>query len=196
MAKSGSSDGKKAPPEDKKEQEDPATAWDAIPKALKEAGQRATDLAQNPYARGLLAAGLVTAAAALAANKNVRDTTRRNVKDATEAATEAAEVAADNAGKIGVAIINAATEAVQRMLNLSAEAAGAAATEEEAAATQTAADAPKPAGDAPAAKAPRRKQPATVGGGKAKTSASKPTAAKSGAKKASPTRKPATKQGS
>ena len=34
---------------------------DAIPDALREAGRRAAELAQNPVARSLLAAGLVTA---------------------------------------------------------------------------------------------------------------------------------------
>jgi hypothetical protein len=88
--------------------------------ALRDAGRRAADLAQNPYARSLLAAGLVAAAAALASNRSVREATRRNVK----AMTEAAEVGAENAGRIGVAIVNAATEAVQRMLNLGGAVAG------------------------------------------------------------------------
>ena len=44
-------------------------AADMIPDALREAGKKAAELAQNPVARSLLAAGLVTAAAALAANK-------------------------------------------------------------------------------------------------------------------------------
>ncbi|WP_166038954.1 hypothetical protein, partial [Sphingosinicella sp. YJ22] len=35
-------------------------AAEAIPDALREAGRRAADLAQNPVARSLLAAGLVT----------------------------------------------------------------------------------------------------------------------------------------
>jgi hypothetical protein len=122
MAKNGS-DGEKAGQEDKSKNEEAAAPWDAIPEALRDAGRRATDLAQNPYARSLLAAGLVTAAAALAANKNVRDATRRNLKDA----SDAAEVAADNAGKVGAAIINAATEAVQRMLNLASTGGGEAA---------------------------------------------------------------------
>src|SRR6476469_9919076 len=37
------------------------TSADRIPDALKEAGRRAADLARNPVARSLLAAGLVTA---------------------------------------------------------------------------------------------------------------------------------------
>ena len=45
-----------------------------FPDALREAGQRAAELAQNPVARSMLAAGLVTAAAALTANAKVRKT--------------------------------------------------------------------------------------------------------------------------
>ena len=40
----------------------------AFPDALKEAGQRAAELAQNPVARRMMAAGLGAAAAALTAN--------------------------------------------------------------------------------------------------------------------------------
>ena len=40
----------------------------AFPDALKEAGQRAAELAQNPVALSMMAAGLVAAAAALPAN--------------------------------------------------------------------------------------------------------------------------------
>lgn len=116
MAKGSSNAGKGAGAGKDKGDADAGWGMDAIPDALKEAGRRAAELSQNPYARGLLAAGLVAAAAALASNKNVRDTTRRNLRGA----TEAAEVAAENAGKIGLAIVNAATEAVQSMLNLGA----------------------------------------------------------------------------
>ncbi len=90
------------------------SASDMIPDALREAGKRAAELARNPVARSLLAAGLVTAAAALAANKNVRDTARRGAKGAREAAEAAADAAADSASKIGAAMIDAATEAVRR----------------------------------------------------------------------------------
>ena len=148
---------------------------DAVAEALRDAGKRASDLAQNPYARSLLAAGLVAAAAALASNKNVRDVTKRNLR----AATDAVEVGADNAGKIGLAIVNAATEAVQRMLTLGAVAGGAASTG--GAAKAKSSTAPKRA--KPAAKAPARKAPAK--------SAAKPTkAATSTAKSAAaPARK-------
>jgi hypothetical protein len=71
MAKDGGDGqaGGKKDQSDKREAEEGSAAWEAIPEALRDAGKRATDLAQNPYARSLLAAGLVTAAAALAANK-------------------------------------------------------------------------------------------------------------------------------
>ena len=55
--------------------------------ALRDAGKRASDLAQNPVARSMLAAGLVTAAAALTANKKVRDSVKEAGKDAQEAAS-------------------------------------------------------------------------------------------------------------
>src|ERR1041384_1867269 len=86
---------------------------DGIYEALRDAGRRASDLAQNPYAKGLIAAGLVAAAASLASNKNLRKATRRNLK----AAADTAEIGAGNAGKVGLAIVTAATEAVQQMLN-------------------------------------------------------------------------------
>ena len=168
MAKNGSNGGGKSRAEEKPEKEETAAPWDAIPEALRDAGRRASEMAQNPYARSLLAAGLVTAAAALAANKNVRDTTRRNLKEA----TDAAEVAADNASKIGAAIINAATEAVQRMINL----AGAAATPSEG--TEPAA--PPEAAPQPAPK--RTTRPAAAESAAPKSGAAKPKA--SGATKA------------
>lgn len=162
--------------------------------ALRDAGRRAADLAQNPYARSLLAAGLVAAAAALASNRNVREATRRNVR----AMTEVAEVGAENAGKIGLAIVNAATEAVQRMLKAGAAAAGEA-VEKTGGAQKgggPAAAAPK----APAAEAKPRKPrapakpgaAATKAGGKAKAapkSGDKPKAAAArtgGGKKSGP----------
>lgn len=174
----------------KPEGNESAAPWDAIPDALREAGRRATDLAQNPYARSLLAAGLVTAAAALAANKNVRETTRRNLKDA----TDAAEVAADNAGKIGVAIINAATEAVQRMINLTSAAAdqspAAAGGSDSAAPDPAPSPAPKRATEdgsaeatSPKPRAPQSKTMSNAGGAKAASSA-KPKGASGGGKSA------------
>lgn len=99
---------------------DPApSSADAVPEAMREAGRRAMELAQNPMARSLLAAGLMTAAAAIASNKSVRETARRNLK----ATTELAEATADNVNRVGAAMINAAADAVQQMLNMGAAAA-------------------------------------------------------------------------
>ena len=89
---------------------------DMIPDALREAGRRAAELAQNPVARSLLAAGLVTAAAALAANKTVRESAKQSARQAQDAAEAAADAAAESASKIGAAMINAATDAVRRMM--------------------------------------------------------------------------------
>ena len=80
-----------------------------IPDALREAGQKAAELAQNPVARSMLAAGLVTAAAALTSSRKVRD----SVKEAGRDAAENAEAAADSASKIGAAIVSDATHAVR-----------------------------------------------------------------------------------
>jgi len=168
--------------------EPPAWNMDAIPEAMREAGRRASELAQNPYARSLFAAGLVAATAALAANKNVREATRKNLREA----TDAAGVAAENAGKIGAAIIEAATDAVQRMLSLGADMAGAAVP----GGGQTEASAPAPAAPQPARTPPKRKAPAKAAdaapkarkprapsGGSASKAASSPAARKAPAKK-------------
>src|SRR6476469_7511468 len=96
------------------------TAAAAFPDALKEAGQRAAELAQNPVARSMMAAGLVAAAAARTANSRVRKT----VSDASRDALDTAEAAADSATKIGAAIVTAATEAVRRMLSPGGSSAG------------------------------------------------------------------------
>lgn len=162
-----------------KKPEDAAGWTDGISDALRDASKKASDLAQNPYARSLLAAGLVAAAAALASNKNVRDVTRRNLRTA----TEAVEVGADNAGKIGVAIVNAATEAVQHLLSLT----GAASAAKPAPASEAkSAAAPKPK----AAAKPRSAKPAAAKALAAKTAAPRKAAAKSAAKSAA---KPATR---
>jgi hypothetical protein len=60
----------------------------------------------------MMAAGLVTAAAALTANDRVRKT----VRDAAREALDTAEAAADSAAEIGAAIVMAATDAVKRLL--------------------------------------------------------------------------------
>lgn len=191
----GAGDGKTA---GGKASESAGWGFDAVPDALRDAGKRAADLAQNPYARSLLAAGLVAAAAALAANRNTREATRRNLKSA----TAAAEVAADQAGKVGLAIVNAATEAVQHMLSLAGigGAASDAKSEAKSAEPATVAPAPKtraarakPAAEAnkPAAKPPTRaatakvaKKPATKKAARPE-SAAKPAASRTRARKTS-----------
>lgn len=180
MAKrSTSSTSKKAPgPKASAKKPDDAAGWtDGISDALRDASKKASDLAQNPYARSLLAAGLVAAAAALASNKNVREVTRRNLRTA----TEAVEVGADNAGKIGVAIVNAATEAVQHLLSLTGAASAAASAAKPAPAGKAkSAAAPKPK----AAAKPRTAKTATAKAPAAKAAASRKPAARSAAKRA------------
>lgn len=95
-------------------------AADRIPAALKEFGQKAADLVQNPIARSVIAAGLVTAAAALTANQKVRDTARKTAKDAADATEEAAA----NATKVGEALVTAAADTFRRMFNLDEGATG------------------------------------------------------------------------
>lgn len=167
-----------------------AAGWnfDALPEALRDAARRASDLAQNPYARSLLAAGLVGAAAALASNKKVQKATQRNLKQA----SEAIEIGADNAGKIGIAMVNAATEAVQRMLNLSAAAAGGAESGDTAAASPAA---PATAKSSTTPRKPRASASAASGSAaKPKAAARKPAAsAKSSTAAPKPRAKSATK---
>jgi hypothetical protein len=76
------------------------------------ATDKLAELAQNPLARSMLAAGLVTAAAALTANQKVRQSAKKASRDA----LDGAEAAADNASKVGTAILTAATDAVKRFM--------------------------------------------------------------------------------
>lgn len=76
------------------------------------ATDKLTELANNPMARSMLAAGLVAAAAALTANQKVRQSAKKAGQDA----LDGAGAAADNASKIGAAIVTAAAEAVRRLL--------------------------------------------------------------------------------
>ena len=83
-----------------------------IPNALREAGQRAAELAQNPMARNMLAAGLVAAAAALTSSSRVRESAKQAGRDA----AESAEAAAESASRIGAAFVSAATDVVRKMM--------------------------------------------------------------------------------
>jgi len=80
------------------------------------ATDKLAELAANPLARSMLAAGLVAAAAALTTNQKVR----QGAKKASREAIDGAEAAADNASKIGAAIVSAATDAVRRMMSTAA----------------------------------------------------------------------------
>lgn len=85
-----------------------------VPKALRDQGRAAAQLAQSPLARELLTAGLAAAAAAVVAN----DKSRKKIKDAGQGAVDAAGDVAAGAGRIGAAITAAATDAVQRLFGL------------------------------------------------------------------------------
>lgn len=87
---------------------------DRIQQQIRDFAQKAADLAQNPVARTMIAAGLVTAAAAMTSNKKVRD----NVKKAGRDAADSAEEAAEAASRIGTAVVNAAADAFRRVMNL------------------------------------------------------------------------------
>jgi hypothetical protein len=87
---------------------------DRIPASLKEFGQKAAELAQNPIARSVIAAGLVTAAAALTTNQKVRDSAKKTAKGAADATEEAAA----GATRLGEALVTAATDTFRRMFNL------------------------------------------------------------------------------
>ena len=87
---------------------------DRIQQQIRDFASKAADLAQNPVARTMLAAGLVTAAAAMTTNKKVRDTARKAGREAADSAEDAAEAAS----RIGTAVVNAAADAFRRLINL------------------------------------------------------------------------------
>lgn len=130
-------------------------------KSLGGATDKLAELAQNPMARSMLAAGLVTAAAALTANQKVR----QSAKKAGREAMDGAEAAADNASKVGAAIITAATDAVRRFM---------------ATATRSEASPGKSGGSkkASAGKAKAKPGPKKAGSGKAKAKAAAATSAR------------------
>jgi len=153
-----------------------SSASDKYAKTLRDAGQKAAELAQNPVARSMLAAGLVAAAAALTANQKVRANTRKAMQDA----ADNAEAAADTASKVGAAIVTAATEAVRKMMG----------SERRDPASKPSPDTPlRRSTDAPAAKAAKPKSPAKSS--TTKPAAAKPATARPAAKKAAPRAKAA-----
>lgn len=90
-----------------------------IPKTLRDTGKAAIKLSRNPAARQLLTAGLAAAASAVASNERARKATVAGAREAGDSMSDAADNAADAAGKIGAALIGAATSAAQRFLGLS-----------------------------------------------------------------------------
>jgi hypothetical protein len=137
------------------------------------ATDKLAELAHNPLARSMLAAGLVAAAAALTSNEKVR----QSAKKAGREALEGAEAAADSASKIGAAIVTAATEAVRRMMvSPSKGKAGRAAPAKKPAKAKAArAPAKAAAGSKPKAKASKRTAGAARKGASAKAAtATKP----------------------
>lgn len=159
----------------------PRFSADALPDALREAGAKAAELAQNPIARSMLAAGLLTAAAALGSNKKVRATVRENGR----AAMDNAEAMADTASRVGAAIVTAATDAVRRAM----EAGGMSSAQP---AASPASGMPSAADIEPAAREEPKARPAKTRPSPAKKSAAKPKAKKAGAS-AKAGKKPAAK---
>ena len=149
-----------------------SAASDKYAKALRDAGQKAAELAQNPVARSMLAAGLVAAAAALTANQKVRANTRKAMQDA----ADNAEAAADTASKVGAAIVTAATDAVRKMMG----------SERRDPASKPGPDTPlRRSSDASAAKTAKPKtKPAAAKSGSTKTATAKPAAKKASAPRA------------
>lgn len=93
---------------------------DFLPPQFREFAQKAVELANNPVARTMFAAGLVTAAAALTANKKVRENARKAGREAMDTAEEAAETAS----RMGTAMATAASDAFRKMMNIDEGGAG------------------------------------------------------------------------
>ena len=89
-----------------------------IPKTLRDSGKAAMKLAQNPVARELLSAGLVAAAAAVAANSRARKAAIDGGRDAADAVTGAATTASSSAAMIGAALVDAAGTAAERFFKV------------------------------------------------------------------------------
>lgn len=88
-----------------------------VPKTLRKSGKVALKLAQNPVAREMLAAGLMAAATAVAANRNARRTGQQGARNMADTLNEAADSMATGANKVGAALLAAAAEAAQRFLD-------------------------------------------------------------------------------
>lgn len=109
MAKDKLAGGKKGPKIPKQ------IAGVKVPKGLRDSGKAAVKFAQSPMARELLSAGLVAAAAAVAANSRARKAAQQSGAEASDAFAKAADTAAESASKIGAAFVAAAGAAAQRL---------------------------------------------------------------------------------
>lgn len=85
-----------------------------IPKAVRQSGAAALDLAQSPEGRKILSAGLAAAAAAVTANSRVRGAAVQGATDAGKATADAANAAGDGAARIGTALMGIAGLAAER----------------------------------------------------------------------------------
>lgn len=141
------------------------------------ATDKLTELANNPMARSMLAAGLVAAAAALTTNQKVRQSAKKAGQDA----LDGAGAAADNASKIGAAIVTAATDAVRRLL---ASDEGPATRKSSTAGRKGAASGKGKGKTAKAAKPAARGQAKSAGAGKAAAKSAAKPAAKTAASRA------------
>lgn len=117
MAKNKGADGKADKPKSKTKIPK-RIAGVKIPKTLRDSGKAAMKLAQNPVARELLSAGLVAAAAAVAANSRARKAAIEGGRDAADAVTGAATTASSSAAMIGAALVDAAGSAAERFLGV------------------------------------------------------------------------------
>ena len=144
----------------------------------------AARLANDPATQKIIAAGLLTAAAAMTADAKLR----RVAREAQDAAFEGAGIAAKSANLIGAAIITAATEAARRALQGESAGGGASAGE----ASGGTGDAGKPRQGRPPKKTAGAKAKArprgAAGASRAKKSSS--STSSSGAAKASAAKKP------
>lgn len=139
MAKDKTAGGKKGPRIPKQ------IAGVKVPKGLRDSGKAAVKFARSPMARELLSAGLVAAAAAVAANSRARKAAQQSGAEASDAFAKAADTAAESASKIGAAFVEAAGAAAQRLFASGKDgAANASAPVDQAKAASKVVDAPPP----------------------------------------------------
>ena len=85
-----------------------------IPKAVRQSGTAAIELAQSPEGRKVLSASLAAAAAAISANNRTRSAAMGAASEAGKATSDAAHAASDSAARIAAALIGIAGVAAER----------------------------------------------------------------------------------